>query len=504
LSFCSIRKEANERVGLLVIESNRDFTRFADSLKQFQFNASGEVYAVAPNGCALSNLRDVKPLEGTGFPLLALRAGNEAGSNTGPQPEQGKSGPIFSSIRIVDPGEDLTKKPAAREYANLPLTTAAMGIVSIRDSLQPELYRNYVGKEVFGCWKRLPRLQLGLIVEVNQAEVLQPLKAIRQGMGIAGGSVALAGLLGLAWAWRSASQRQMRGPVPVLGAYELLEPLASGGMGTVYRARHSLLKRPSAIKVIRADRLSPEDIARFDREVRVAARLHSPHTISIFDYGQDRRGIWYFAMELLDGLTLDKVIARFGPLSVPRTLYIWEQICQSLQEAHQQGLVHRDIKPQNIMLSCRGGSPDFAIVFDFGLAKPMAADSSLFVTEDRIWVGTPIYMPPERIRNPLDSDPRSDLYSTGVLAYYLLVGHEPFLSSDPAALFEQIVSVTPPPPSRDATKPIPSEVDALILCCLEKDAANRPQTAEALRDQLAELLLKYPWNRQEAMLWWQK
>ncbi len=288
-----------------------------------------------------------------------------------------------------------------------------------------------------------------------------------------------------------------------LGPYELVRTIATGGMGTVYLARHALLKRAAAVKVIRTDRLSPDDIARFDREVRLAAKMHSPHSVSIFDYGRTPDGQSYFAMEYLSGMTLDVLLARFGPLAPSRVVHIMKQVSLSLREAHDLGLVHRDVKPQNIMLTCRGGEPDFAVLLDFGLAKPQQPnDASLFMTVERIWAGTPLYMSPERLRNPQCADPASDIYALGMTAYVLLVGFPPFNASDPATLFEQVLSTQVSPPSQEAASAIPSSLDALVLRCLDKDPLNRPRDLNNLLHAIDQVQADLPWSRETSLLWW--
>ncbi len=272
-------------------------------------------------------------------------------------------------LRVVDPEVNLRETAPNRALESLPLTQAAYALSTLTPGSNVSGYRNYVGQTVVGNWRWLEPFQFGLIIERDYEQAfawMQPMKWMTQWILL----LATLALLALLVARRKLPWVRSK-PSESVGPYQLLEPIARGGMGVVYRAQHELLKRPSAVKVIRSDRLTADEVARFEREVRVASRLHCPHTISIFDFGQSDDGKWYFAMEYLNGMTIEQLVVRHGTLSVDRTIHVLIQIGESLHEAHEQGLVHRDIKPQNVMLTCRGSSPDFAVVFDFGLAKPI-------------------------------------------------------------------------------------------------------------------------------------
>jgi tRNA A-37 threonylcarbamoyl transferase component Bud32 len=473
----------NQRQGVqafLLVYDHHFLQKFRDVLSSLQLGETGDVYAFSTGGWNLSQPRHVASLVEHGW----ISPDEEASS----------------WFRLVDPGVDLSRSVPVRSRAALPLTESVAAASAGLNGHNDIGYRNYAGVQVLGAWRWIPSLQMGVAVERAHREIFASLASIRQAYYFLLVSLIFAG--GLAWFWARRRLRVGFDSPNTVGPYELVVPLASGGMGTVYRARHSLLKRPAAVKVIRADRLSEDDVLRFDREVRIASKLSSPHTISIFDYGQSDGGQWYFAMELLDGMTLDKVVQRYGPLPAHRVVHIARQICESLHEAHQLGMIHRDIKPQNIMLTQRGLSPDFAVVFDFGLAKPIQPEASLFMTSERMWVGTPMYMSPERIRDPKSTDSRSDVYAVGVLMYFLLVGDEPFSAADPSALFEQIMTVVPPPPSREAKFPVPQSLDDLIADCLAKSLEQRPAHVAQLRSSLDAIANEIPWNREEAANWW--
>lgn len=216
-----------------------------------------------------------------------------------------------------------------------------------------------------------------------------------------------------------------------LGQYTLLEKIGEGGMGVVYRAEHDMLKRPTAIKQLPPHSAGEQSLRRFEREAQLTARLTNPHTVSVFDYGRTPEGAFYYVMEYLDGLDLERLVGEAGPLPPGRVVHVLQQVSEALAEAHGVGLVHRDIKPANILLSERGGISDFAKVLDFGLVKDVTGSEDARLTREDVIAGTPQYLAPETIRDGISSDPRSDLYSLGAVAYYLLTGTPVFDRGDP-------------------------------------------------------------------------
>jgi serine/threonine-protein kinase len=293
-----------------------------------------------------------------------------------------------------------------------------------------------------------------------------------------------------------------------LGQYTLTEKLGEGGMGVVYLARHALLRRPSAIKLLPPDKLSEEGAARFEREVQLTASLSHPNTIRVFDYGRTPDGIFYYVMEYLEGASLEEVVAVAGALSAGRVIHILDQVAGALSEAHGIGLIHRDIKPANIFLTEQGGVPDVAKVLDFGLVKQLSrtsADASTvqMVTRDTSISGTPTYMAPEAITSPEKIDARTDLYALGAVGYFLLTGHEVFSGRNLLEVCSHHLHSTPPPPSTRVDWPIPDDLERLILTCLEKEPAQRVPDARALQSQLRACRDAPTWSEEEARRWFE-
>jgi serine/threonine-protein kinase len=295
-----------------------------------------------------------------------------------------------------------------------------------------------------------------------------------------------------------------------LGSYRLEEKLGEGGMGEVWRARHRMLARPAAIKLIRPSFATdaragvPEEaVRRFEREAQVIARLRSPHTVELFDFGIAADGAFYYVMELLDGLDADSLLRRFGPTPPERAIYLLRQVCHSLSEAQSCGLVHRDIKPANIFLCRYGEEYDFVKVLDFGIVGAVRdpADTSPVHTQEHAVHGTPAFMAPEQAMGT-DFDGRADIYATGCVAYWLLTGQFVFTAETPMGLLLQHAQTPPTPPSARTDLPIPTALDDLVLSCLAKDPANRPQSARELSLRLAEVEGASAWTQDRAREWW--
>lgn len=287
-----------------------------------------------------------------------------------------------------------------------------------------------------------------------------------------------------------------------LSRYEILGELGSGGMGVVYRAKHRQLGRETALKVLRSDRHNKEDGLRFDREARLAASLSNPHSVMIYDYGRSEEGEAFCVMEFLRGLTLQEVVARSGHQPIGRVLTIISQICDALAEAHGMNLQHRDIKPQNVMLSLDASVGDWAVVFDYGLAKPLDPETGVYQTAETIWAGTPMYMAPERFREPAVMDPRSDIYSVGCVIYYLLSGRPPFIECDPESLFALIISEQPISIGIHRGEEVPGEITDLVNKCMAKNAGERFANIKELSRVIDQLRVSYPWTIDEARVWW--
>ncbi|MCC7539956.1 MAG: serine/threonine protein kinase [Deltaproteobacteria bacterium] len=295
-----------------------------------------------------------------------------------------------------------------------------------------------------------------------------------------------------------------------LGSYQLGELIGSGGMGRVYRATHRMLARPAAIKLIGREALGDEGsetarlaVKRFRREAEVAARLQSPHTVGLYDFGVTDEGTLFLVMELLDGMNLEALVRQKGPVPAARAIHILRQACESLHEAHAAGLVHRDIKPANIHLGRLGLHHDFVKVLDFGLVKSVTEkpDGESLATAAGLTPGTPAYMAPEMARGEV-LDGRTDLYALGCVGYYLLTGHLVFEATGSVQMIARHLQAAPAPPSQRAELPVPPELDRLILACLAKDPKERPATAAELGRSLGAIAAE-AWSEEQAAEWWQ-
>jgi serine/threonine-protein kinase len=285
-----------------------------------------------------------------------------------------------------------------------------------------------------------------------------------------------------------------------LGQYVLERKIGEGGMGQVYRAHHGMMRRPTALKLLHGDRVGERQLHRFEREVQLTARLTHPNTITIFDYGRTSDGVFYYAMELLDGANLQRIVGVGGPQSPGRVVRILTMACGALAEAHGIGLIHRDIKPANIALCTQGGESDVVKVLDFGLVKELAVDREVELTAANSLIGTPQYMAPESMLAPESVDARTDVYSLGAVAYFLLAGEDVFTGSSVLEVCAQHLHERPKALSSRGVV-VPEKLEALVLACLEKDPARRPQSAAELRRQLEACNVE-EWSTQSARNWW--
>ncbi|WP_437966582.1 serine/threonine-protein kinase [Sorangium sp. So ce260] len=287
-----------------------------------------------------------------------------------------------------------------------------------------------------------------------------------------------------------------------LGQYTLEERLGKGGMGAVYRARHALLRRPTAVKLMTG--ASEQRIARFEREVQLTSMLSHPNTISIYDYGRTPDGLFYYAMEYLEGVDLEELVRRHGRQPPGRVVHILRQIASSLAEAHGIGLIHRDIKPANVYLCSRGGHPDFVKVLDFGLVTEIDPAARPAVSCERSLTGTPLYMSPESIRSPGDIDARSDLYALGAVGYWLLTGRTVFQAGTSVEICYHHLHTRPEPPSKYVPEGVPEDVERVILDCLAKEPEARPADALTLMERLAASTAAPMWREADARRWWKE
>jgi serine/threonine-protein kinase len=417
------------------------------------------------------------------------------------QPVDAVFGSILASARPGPTGEafvfdrDAKLLTAAGFGETAPLGRKPEGV-----ALDP--YDSHRGVEAIGAWRWLPEHSMGVAIEIGAAEAYAPLRYLNIAFGVVFGALIIAVLAAAASALSVVRLRSELGGARKLGAYVLKKRIGEGGMATVYLARHDLLRRPAAVKLLKPARATDEMIARFEREVQLASSLAHPNTVEIFDFGRTRDGLFYYAMEYLDGLTVAEVLSRQNPIPVARTVHILRQVCAALAEAHAKGVVHRDIKPENIMVCRYGGVYDHVKILDFGLVKHVAEKHSRDLTRTLRILGTPLYMAPERLRNPADVDARVDIYALGAVAFLMLTGRKLFESADDLQLTSKILNEEAPRASEVAPQPIPVELDLLVLSCVEKRREDRPQRIADLVEALDALALEHRWTQREAEQWW--
>ena len=285
------------------------------------------------------------------------------------------------------------------------------------------------------------------------------------------------------------------------GQYTLIEKVGEGGMGAVYRANHAMLKRPTAIKLLRADQAGTDRVRRFEREVQLTSQLTHQNTISIFDYGRTPDGIFYYAMEYLDGLNLEELVRMDGPQPAARVAHILRQVASSLAEAHEIGLVHRDVKPSNVILvPARAGAHDVAKVVDFGLVKELDTDAGL--TREGRLAGTPHYLAPEALTSPGQISAQSDLYALGCVGYFLLTGQRVFEGRSIIDVCSQHLSTPPIPPAERLGAPVTAGLSNVVMTCLEKAPERRPASAVELVAMLDDAGDAAAWTADDARAWW--
>lgn len=295
-----------------------------------------------------------------------------------------------------------------------------------------------------------------------------------------------------------------------MGSYQLTDLIGRGGMGEVWMATHRMLARSAAVKLIRPEALTKDEaqgalmLRRFEREAQATAALRSPHTIELYDFGVARDGSFYYVMEMLDGIDLQTLVAEHGPQPPERVVHLLKQVCHSLHEAHLRGLVHRDIKPANIFVCRYGADLDFVKVLDFGLVKEWQQSDMPRPGDTQVGAitGTPAFIPPEMATGETGVDGRADIYALGCVAYWLLSGEVVFPKENAIAMLVAHAQETPRPPSERAGTDVPADLERQIMSCLEKNPADRPQSADALSRSLADLGLEAYWTAERAVSWW--
>jgi hypothetical protein len=472
----------------LRITPEKDFSRILATARSGE---SGETYAFSRTGLLLSESRFDEDLKRVGL-----------------IPDTSEARSILT-LELRDPLVELSRgKPSPMRRAGQPLTRAGTAAVGGKDGVDVDGYRDYTGVPTVGAWRWLDDLDVGLITEMDLAEAFAPLRVLRLGFGFMFGLLVLAAiaiflLMRLARRLQDSAHKAAL-KARQLGQYALDEEIGTGGFGKVFRGHHALMRRPVAVKLLDPLMANEQSIARFEREVQLTCGLTHPNTIALYDYGRTPDGLFYYAMEYLEGLALDKMVQDFGRLPEGRVIHILRQVCGSLAEAHTQGLVHRDIKPANIFLTQRGGIPDFVKVLDFGLVKARKLEGQMELTGATVTLGTPLYMSPEAVEHPDRVEARSDLYSLGCVGYYLLTGETVFAGLSVGEVLMQQVRSVPERPSVRLRQPVSADLEDLLMSCLAKKAEERPPSAEALEAALAACASAAVWNREQASVWWCK
>ena len=325
-----------------------------------------------------------------------------------------------------------------------------------------------------------------------------PAVSAAPGLIVGGAGSLLVTLLAASWVSLRKSRQRFQA-LEALGPYTLLREVGSGGMGRVFEARHRLLRRRAAIKVIAQDNASEEHLRRFDLEAKTTSELCHPNTVVVFDYGRTRRGDFYYAMEYVNGIDLERLVLGYGPQPAARVRHLLAQVCGALAEAHGLGLVHRDVKPGNLMVGVNGGIFDFMKVLDFGLVR-VTRGAAAGMSGPGALLGTPRYMAPEAFASS-HSGPRADLYALGCVAYFLLAGQEPFVAKTDAGVATLQLTQPPAPLKGRGLGDVSADFERVIMRCLAKSPDDRYATAAQLMRALNELDLP-PWTQADAAIFW--
>ncbi|TWU44192.1 Serine/threonine-protein kinase PknB [Novipirellula aureliae] len=486
---CAPIRDASFQVVAVLALQIRPEREFTPILQLGQVGAAGETYAFNKEGIMISNSRFDEELI-----LLGLL------------PDRTDSQSILQ-MSIRDPGVDMTQghRPNLRR-SEMPLTIMAADAIAGNAGMNVEGYRDYRGVSVIGAWRWLPKYEIGVAIEVETAQAFRPLMILQRTFLIIYGLLILSAIAIFVFTLVVARlQRQSREAVieaQQLGQYTLDEKLGEGAMGVVYRGHHSMLRRPTAIKLLHTNKVNDASIARFEREVQITCQLNHANTIAIYDYGRTPEGVFYYAMEYLDGIDLQNLVGKYGPQSEARVIQILLQMCGSLFEAHSQGLVHRDIKPANIMLNRRGCEPDVVKVLDFGLVKAVDQTDGENKAQQGSMSGTPLYMSPESIQAPMTVDARSDIYAVGAVGYFLLTGRSVFEANGIVELCQKHIDESPVAPSKRANIQVSGQLEDAIMSCLEKSRAKRPQTARDLSVLISKCETTSRWTIEDADRWW--
>jgi eukaryotic-like serine/threonine-protein kinase len=404
---------------------------------------------------------------------------------------------LFANITIVELGSILRAAPTLAIILAMGLATPWIGMIVVLAVFIPNTWRRFA-------------VEAGALLVVALAPdlVIVPrtgVDAFHASLFLAAKAIALAaaGVLSVYGAYRIEALREEAREARQLGQYVLHRLLGSGGMGEVYLAEHQLLRRPCAIKLIHPARGDDtEMLTRFDREVQATAMLTHPNTVQVFDFGRAEDGTLFYVMEYLPGLCLDDLVVRHGPVAPRRAVHFLIQLCGALQEAHANGLVHRDIKPSNVIVCERGGEKDVVKVLDFGIVTALGRDSDdAKITGAGVILGTPAFMSPEQCAGDSRVGPASDIYSLGVLAYYLLTARQPFAGRSPIQVIAAHLHETPPPMTACGVA-VPEWLEAIVYRCLAKLPDDRFTSAAELRTALLNSATADQWTARDAADWW--
>jgi len=485
-AWAPVRNSNGDVIGALGLQLRPEL-EFAQILRIASAGHTGETYAFNRDGLLLSESRFDEDLRNVG-----LLTDDEDS---------------ILNLQVRDPGVDMVKggRPERRR-SDQPLTEMVQLAVRKTEGVRVDGYRDFRGVVVVGAWTWLEKYDFGVATEQELAEAYGPVFLLRKVFWGLFGLLAIAALaifafsLVIAHLNREAQQSALK--AKQLGQYSLDEKLGEGGMGVVYRAHHEMLMRPTAVKFLHLEATNDQSIARFEREVRLTSRLNHPNTIAIYDYGRTPEGIFYYAMEYLEGINLEDLVCRFGPLPESRVVHLLQQVLGSLAEAHRTGLIHRDIKPANIMLTERGGIYDFVKLLDFGLVKAADSERQSRLTSAGSLTGTPLYVSPEAIENPDDVDPRTDIYAVGAVGYWLLTGTPLFEGRSVLDIIQKHASTLPELPSVRLHRPVDPRLESLLMQCLAKERSERPASAAELAEAFAQLELTPRWTPRDAEHWW--
>jgi len=410
-------------------------------------------------------------------------------------------------VALRDPGVDLTRgghpQRPRNEQPLIPVVRWARARGSGAEIRVP--HRDYRGVPVVSVWRWHEDRGYGLVAAFDEDEAFEamiPLARLFQGVIAILAVLGLVALVALARARRAARRAaHFEAKTEALTQYEVIRKIGQGGMGTVFEVRHAFLQKRAALKLLPKANLSQELASRFEREARLTSALSHPNVVSVFDFGHTADGDVFYVMELIDGIDLDVLVRRAGPLPSGRVAYLLRQICGALAEAHAASLVHRDVKPANVLLIGRPGLADFVKIVDFGLVKSLDAGGE-GLTQAHGFLGTPEFCAPEVYEGATDVDALADIYSVGALGYWLVTGTNVFPAKGVAAQAIAHTMTRPEPPSRRLGAPVDPELEATILACLEKRPEDRPHSAREIAERLERVTAT--WTAADAERWWRE